>query len=114
MNAGKTARWATRLIALAMVVVAMLAFRVMKKQLERIHLAAERVESRAGSRVERSAAERPPQPPTAALDPKRQAAEAEPEAEVDPKRGSPSVDPSEAAREEALPQAGRLPEGAIW
>lgn len=113
MNAGQTARWTTRFIAIAMVVVALLAFKVMESQLERIGKAADRVDSRAGTKVERGAPDTLPQPATALL-PTPGPKLGESGEGLDSTRVAPEEDPAEAARDEALPQAGVIPEGAIW
>ena len=109
MNAGKTARWTTRLIGLAMIVVALVAFRIMESQLKRIGEATERVDAR----VEREVPVSPRQPITAELPTPgpKPGEEGEP---LDSKRAAPDEDPAVAAREEALPVPGHVPEGAVW
>lgn len=114
MNAGHSARWGTRFLALAMVLVAILVFSVMEKQLKRIGKAAGRVDARGGGpKVERGAPDVPAQPPTARLPGPGNQAGADPEA-LDSKRESVDDDPAQAAREEALPEPGHIPAGAVW
>jgi hypothetical protein len=113
MNAGRTARWTTRFIALAMIVVALVAFRIMESQLRRIGKAAEGVESRAETRAQKPAPAPVRQPITARL-PMPGLQPGEGEEDVDSKQVTPDEDPARAAREEALPQPGRIPEGAVW
>ena len=118
MNTGQTARWGTRFLALAMVIVAIVVFSVMEKQLKRIGKAADRVDARGGgSRVERGARDEPRQPPTARLPVAGGQPGAEQETEdgaLDSKRKTADDDPARSAREEALPEPGRLPAGAVW
>lgn len=109
MNAGKTARWTTRLIALAMIVVALVAFRVMESQLKRIGEAAERVDARVATEVPVS----PAQPITTQL-PTPGPKPGEGGEALDSKRVTPEDDPAEAARKEGLPVPGHVPEGAVW
>lgn len=104
MNRAKTARWASRLIALGMLVAALVAFRVMESQLRRLGESAQRLED---DRPE------PKPPPSTRLPVVRLPAEPIPD-ELDSKTYVPESDGDEPEVPEELPAPGEVPEGAVW